>query len=122
LFIPGDVRIANRFQLLALFVKVAALQPQRARHIRHVKIVTSNFSQQHFFLKSFGSLGQRSRRSTDVSPTAFTGHHSRWAKSFLHLQRSLILLRQQNQPLYHIAEFAHIPANHIAAAPRSHRR
>ena len=65
--VESSVRFAERMQvnsqLLALLVKVAALQTQRSRNLGHVKIVPLDFSKQHFFFKGFGALCECSRLS-----------------------------------------------------------
>ena len=48
-------------QLLALLIQVAALEPQRSRHIGHVEVVPPDFGQHHFPLERFGAFGQRAR-------------------------------------------------------------
>ncbi len=48
-------------QLLAFLVKVAALQPERPRNVRHVEIVAPNFREHHFPFERFGAFRQRTR-------------------------------------------------------------
>ena len=65
--VESSVRFAERLQvnsqLLALLVKVAALQTQRSRNFGHVKIVPLDLSKQHFFFKGFAALCECPRLS-----------------------------------------------------------
>src|SRR6202158_6324755 len=48
-------------QLLALLIKMTALQAQCTSYIRHVEVVAPNFCQHHFPFECFGTFGQSAR-------------------------------------------------------------
>src|SRR5882762_2853495 len=102
-------------QLLALLIKVAALQTQRAGHIGHVKIVAANFHQQHFLLKCFGPLGKRSRRSRLSISSWRRGGAARARQNHPDVRAAhRAFSRQEYEALHYIAEFAHISRPTVA--------
>jgi hypothetical protein len=47
--------------LLALLVKVAALEAEGLGNVRHVEVVAANFGEEDFLFEGLGAFGERTR-------------------------------------------------------------
>src|SRR5260370_37613543 len=123
-FIPGDVRIADRFPTAGTSYKGGcapspAPEPHWSCENCAVEFLPATLLSQKL---------QFARPAFQKVPLMYLrlhlpAHHSRWAKSFLHLQRSPVLLPPTTPTaLPHCGAREHFPANHSAAIPRSRRR
>ena len=97
-------------QLLALLVKMTALKPQRLRRIRHVIVISLQLREQRLALKRLHPLRQRPRSHQTVATRTRHTARAHLRQSPLHRRRvHRIAGRQQQHPLHHIAQLAHIP-------------
>src|SRR5262249_3773282 len=93
-------------KLLALLIKVAALEAKSSRDVGHVKVVAANFGQQQFPFKSLGARGE-------AAGAGRCGGWGRCARGLWEHQAHVlggngIVRRKKHQPFDHVAKFADI--------------